>query len=329
MTHSNMQESGDGVSPACRSILFVPGDRPERYENALGAGADAVCIDLEDAVPPGRKDEARKAVAGFLAARLHGSGGGDSTETSFRLAGGSDRTSVSSPVMLAVRVNDLASREGARDAAELARCSPPDAFMLPKVRTGSDVRDAAGRLPSAAALIPLIETARGLENAVEIAVCDGVAALVFGGFDLAIELGAEPRWEALVYARSRVVHAAALGGLDAVDMPSRDFGEMSGLREEAAKARQLGFTGKVAIHPAQVPVIHGVFTPSPEEVQRAREIVEADRAAGGSAVALDGKMVDRPVVEAACRVLQRARIAPVPLKPPPAPPTRPAPPPEE
>lgn len=304
----------------------MPGDRPERYENALEAGADAVCIDLEDAVPPGRKGEARKAVAGFLAARLHGPGGGDSTETSFRSAGGNDRTSVSSPVLLAVRVNDLASREGARDAAELAHCSPPDAFMLPKVRTGSDVRDAAGRLPSAAALLPLIETARALENAVEIAACDGVAALVFGGFDLAIELGAEPRWEALLYARSRVVHAASLGGLGAIDMPSRDFGDVSGLREEAVRARQLGFTGKVAIHPVQVPVIHEVFTPSPKEVQRAGEIVEADRAAGGSAVALDGKMVDRPVVEAARRIIQRARVAPVPVKPPPEPPPRPAPP---
>jgi citrate lyase beta subunit len=201
----------------------------------------------------------------------------------------------------------MASSEGTRDAAALASCPPPDAFMVPKVRTGSDVREAAGRLPGAAVLLPLIETARGLENAVAIAACDGVAGLVFGGFDLAIELGAEPCWEALLYARSRVVHAAALGGLDAIDMPSRDFGEMSGLRQEAARARRLGFAGKAAIHPAQIPVIHEVFTPSPDEVRRAHEIVEADRAAGGSAVALKGRMVDRPVVEAARRVLRRAR----------------------
>ena len=307
MAHSNMQESGDGGFPTCRSILFVPGDRPERYDNALGAGADAVCIDLEDAVPAARKDEARNAVAGFLAARTRGPGAGDPTETPFPLVGRSHGTPIWSPMALVVRVNDMASGEGARDAAELASCPPPDALMLPKVRTGSDVRDAAGRLPSATALLPLIETARGLENAVEIAACDGVAGLIFGGFDLAIELGAEPCWEALLYARSRVVHAAALSGLDAIDMPSRDFGEMSGLREEAVRARHLGFAGKVAIHPAQIPVIHEVFTPSPEEVRRAREIIEADRAAGGSAVALDGRMVDRPVVEAARRVLQRAR----------------------
>ena len=126
---------------------------------------------------------------------------------------------------------------------------------------------------------------------------------------LAIELGAEPCWEALLYARSRVVHAAALVGIEAIDMPSRDFREMSGLREEAGKARRLGFGGKMAIHPAQLPVIHEVFTPSRVEVECARRIVEADRKAGGAAVAMDGRMVDRPVAEAARRVLARARSA--------------------
>ena len=279
---------------ARRSILFVPGDRPERYANALGAGADAVCIDLEDAVPASRKDRARKSVARFLNERLAGSGGDRANERS-------------SPVPVIVRVNDPTGEEGERDADGLAHCPSPHAFMIPKVRTATDVQVAARALPVVAGVLPLIETARGLENAAAIAACDGVAGLVFGGFDLAIELGAEPCWEALLYARSRVVHAAVLGGLDAIDMPSRDFGEMSGLREEAVRARRLGFAGKAAIHPAQIPVVHEVFTPSPDEVRRAREIVEADHAAGGSAVALKGRMVDRPVVEAARRVLRRAR----------------------
>ncbi|MCY4572340.1 MAG: CoA ester lyase [Gemmatimonadetes bacterium] len=305
MTHPTMPEAGSGGFPACRSILFVPGDRPERFARALAAGADAVCIDLEDSVAPGGKDRARRAVARFLTERSRGPGEGGATESS-PLPADSYGNRTSSPVLLVVRVNDKTSSEGACDAATLASCPSPDAFMIPKVRTGLDVQDAARALP-AAALLPLIETARGLENAQGVAACDSVTALIFGGFDLAIELGAEPRWEALLYARSRVVHAAALGGLDAIDMPSRNFGEMSGLREEAIGARRLGFTGKVAIHPAQIPVIHEVFTPSADEVRRAREIVEADRAAGGSAVALAGRMVDRPVVEAARRVLQRAR----------------------
>jgi len=111
-------------------------------------------------------------------------------------------------------------------------------------------------------------------------------------------------------ATHRVVHPAPLSGLDTIDMPSRDFRDVSRLRAEAEKARRLGFTGKVAIHPAQIPVIHDVFTPSPEEVEQARRIVEADRAAGGGAVSLDGRMVDRPVVEAARWVLARAGARP-------------------
>ena len=282
MTHPNMPLPRNAEFPACRSILFVPGDRPERFAKALAAGADAICIDLEDAVPPSRKDQARRSVARFLNGRR------------------------SPPAPVVVRVNDPVGGEGERDAAALADCRPPDAFMIPKARTPADVRVAARALP-AVPLLPLIETARGLENAVDIAARDGVAGLIFGGFDLAIELGAEPGWEALLYARSRVVHAAALGGVSATDMPRRDFGEMAVLREEAKRARHIGFAGKAAIHPAQIPVIHEVFTPSATEVRRARAILEADRAAGGGAVALDGKMVDRPVVEAARRIILRAR----------------------
>ena len=230
-------------------------------------------------------------------------------------------TPVASRPNIIVRVNDPESDEGRRDAAALAGGPPPDAFMIPKVTTGEGVRNARRLLGEDTPLIPIIETALGLENAARIGAASPagtasparaaptVAALIFGGFDLSVELGAEPGWESLLYARSRVVHAAALSGLGAIDMPSRDLDDVSELRAEAEKARRLGYAGKVAIHPAQIPVIHEVFTPSPEEVQQARRIIEADRAAGGGAVALDGRMVDRPVVEAARRVLMRARPA--------------------
>lgn len=324
--------------PPVRSILFVPGDRPDRYGKALSAGADAICIDLEDAVAPGAKAGARESVARFLARRetpgptgaapAHAAPTGaapahaapahaaqtDATQTDAAPAHGRQ------PLVI-VRVNDPGSDEGARDAASLAAGPPPDAFMIPKVTTDAGIRDAR-RLLGDVPLIPIIETVRGLENVADIgaagpaiagpaiagpaAAAPAVAALIFGGFDLSVELGAEPEWEPLLYARSRVVHAAALSGIEAIDMPSRDLRDMTGLRDEAAKARRLGFAGKVAVHPAQIPAIHEVFTPSPEEVERARRIVEADRAAGGAAVALDGRMVDRPVVEAARRMLARA-----------------------
>ena len=295
---------GDRLPPV-RSILFVPGDRPDRYGKALAAGADAICIDLEDAVAPGAKAGARESVASFLA-RPETPGPTGAPPTGAAPTGAAP-THGRRPLVI-VRVNDPASDEGARDAASLAAGPPPDAFMIPKVTTDAGIRDAR-RLLGDVPLIPIIETVHGLESAVRIgAATPAVAALIFGGFDLSVELGAEPEWEPLLYARSRVVHAAALGGIDAIDMPSRDLTETSRLRAETEKARRLGFTGKVAIHPAQIPVIHEVFTPSPEEVERARRIVAADRDAGGGAVALDGRMVDRPVVEAARRMLERAGV---------------------
>ena len=277
----------------CRSILFVPGYRPDRFGKALAAGADAVCIDLEDAVPPQRKVMAREAVTRFL------------TGHSARMS----RNDIHTPHLI-IRINDPETELGRADAEVLARIPQPDAFMIPKVRTAAGVRRAARLLSHDAPLFALIETAPGLENAADIGqALPAVAGLVFGGFDLAIEMRADPSWEPLLYARSRVVHAAALSGLDAIDMPSVDFGEMSGLREEAGRARLLGFAGKMAIHPAQLPVIHEVFTPSELEVERARRILDADREAGGGAVALEGRMVDRPVAEVARRVLARARAA--------------------
>jgi len=277
----------------CRSILFVPGYRPDRFGKALAAGADAVCIDLEDAVPPPRKVLAREAATRFLAER--------SAEGTRNEAGAPH---------LIIRINDPDTELGRADAEALRGTRQPDAFMIPKVRTAAGVRRAAGLLRDGAPLFALIETALGLENATDIGQASpAVAGLVFGGFDLALELRADPSWEPLLYARSRVVHAAALSGLDAIDMPSVDFGEMRRLREEAGRVRLLGFAGKMAIHPAQLPVIHEVFTPSELEVERALRILDADREAGGGAVALDGSMVDRPVAEVARRVLARARAA--------------------
>ena len=271
--------------PSFRSILFVPGDRPDRFERALAAGADAVCIDLEDAVAGGQKAEAREAVTGFL----EGWRAGDSRRTR--------------PM---VRINDLATDVGRDDLEAIADGPRPEALMVPMVRTAVGVGTAVEKPGVALPVLPLIETACGLENAADIGAVTGVEGLVFGGFDLALELGAKPEWEPLLYARSRIVHAAAVNGIPAYDMPSRDFREMAVLREEARRTRALGFAGKTAIHPAQIPVIHEVYAPSREEVERARAIMEADREAEGGAVAVGGRMVDRPVVEAARRVLERA-----------------------
>lgn len=268
-------------------MLFVPGDRPDRFHTALGAGAGAVCIDLEDAVAPNRKEVARVAVSTFLSEQ--------------RPEGGPD---------VIVRLNDPESSEW-RDDVTVVSANRPDALMIPKVKTEEGVKWVADVFGAGVRLLPLIETAQGLDNVTWIAsATSAVSALVFGGFDLALELGAVPEWDSLLYARSRVVHAAALNRIAAIDMPSRDIDRPDALREEADRARRMGFAGKTAIHPAQISVIEEVFTPSPDQVAWARRVDQASQESGESAVMVDGKMVDRPIAEAARRILAAAGRGP-------------------
>lgn len=285
---------------SCRSILFVPADRPDRYGKALASGAHAVCVDLEDAVAPERKADGRAALEGRAESL---SDRPISTTASVSSAPDGAATA------LVVRINEAGSAEGRLDAQLLAALSlPVTAVMLPKVRNADSVREALRLLGDRATpVLPLVETAWSLENAMEIGGADPrVAGLVLGGFDLCLELGAEPCWESLLYARSRVVHAAAANGLPAFDMPSRQVrGELAEVRDEAVRARRLGFSGKTVIHPAQLPVVHRAFETGDGDWKRARRIVEADREARGGPVLVDGKMVDRPIVEAAKRALTR------------------------
>ncbi len=281
-----------------RSILFVPADRPDRYGKALEAGADAVCVDLEDAVAPAAKASARAAVANFL----------------------SERTPRGPRVL--VRVNDPESRQGQADVMALEGREPPDAFVVPKVTRASGLRRAHAVLGGSVPAVPIVETPAALDRVGEIARAaaevgpatgarGGVAAtLAFGGFDLAAAIGAVPEWEPLLYARSRIVAAAAVEGLDVVDMPWIDLRDDAGLRTEARRARRLGCTGKMAVHPGQVSAIHEAFTPTPEEVERARAIVRAHRSADGGVLALDGRMLDRPMARRAERTLARAGVEP-------------------
>jgi (S)-citramalyl-CoA lyase len=275
-----------------RSVLFAPGSRPDRFAKALAAGADAVCLDLEDGVAPEGKDAARTEVARFLA-------GWPGTE--------------SGPEMV-VRINDPRGDHGRRDLEALTSSRLPRAVMVPKVDGPQTLVDVAATLARGApggrspALLPLIETARGLERVEVIATAElPLGDLVFGGMDLAAELGASFDWEPLLYARSRLVHAAALAGVGAIDVPWAPLNEPQGLFEETRRAARLGFTGKLAIHPKQVPVIHEALVPSAEELERARRIVAAWASANsGGVVVVDGRMVDRPLVLGAERVLARA-----------------------
>ena len=267
-----------------RSLLFVPAVRPDRFPKALATGADAVCLDLEDGVAPDAKETAREQAFALLAGR------------------GPSRAEVS------LRVNDVKTALGRTDLAALAAAGVrPDALMLPKVAGAGEIGEVEAALAGTGAAPPLIvqlETAAGLMAAAEIAAASpNVSAVFFGAIDLAADLGCAVEWEALLYARSRVVLAAGAAGVSALDSPWMDVPAVEALAGESRRARRLGFAGKAAIHPSQVPVIQRAFSPSAEEVAWARKVVAAYEHQQGGVLLVDGRLVERPVVRSARRNL--------------------------
>jgi (S)-citramalyl-CoA lyase len=269
-----------------RSLLFVPGSRPDRYEKALASGADLVCVDLEDAVAPADKDAARRSV--------------------LELVQGATWRADSS----ALRVNPARTEAGGDDLASLASlpAAEPLTVVVPKADGPADVervRDALAAGGREVSLVAMVETARGLEDAADLAGVPGVSALFLGAVDLAAELGCALEWDALLYARSRLVHAAALGGVGVIDVPYLGLDDTAAVGAEARAVAALGFTAKAAIHPRQIEPIHDAFRPAPDEVTRARRLLDAYHRAGGGVISFEGVMVDRPVVEEARRTLRR------------------------
>jgi citrate lyase beta subunit len=265
-------------------VLFFPASRPDRYASAIAAGADAICIDLEDAVRLDAKDVARAQAFDLL--RMH-----------------SGRR-----VEIILRINDLKTPAGLRDL--LAVCEAevaPDALMIPKVDSPDEIRwpDAVlGRLHPMLTFVPIVETPRALAVVEKLPTASRrIDGLALGGLDLSSAVGASMDWSALLYARSRIVYAAALGSIGVVDTVFPNVADLEGLRAEARAASCLGFTGKAAVHPTQVPVIQSVFGPSEEQVREARSLIESYRESAEGALLVDGKLVELPVINAARRVL--------------------------
>ncbi len=269
-----------------RSFLFVPGTGLEMVPKALAAGPDIVCVDLEDAIAPADKAHARRVTLALFAALPPNPAGCE----------------------LLVRINSLRTPEGLEDVlAILAAASPPPALMLPKCNSPDEVRMLDELLENAdcrARLQVIIETNAGLEACFDIARASSrIDALLFGGADMAAELRVAPGWEGLLYARSRLVHAAASAGVDLIDVPFLDLEDMDGLAREAAQCAALGMTGKGAIHPRQLPVIEHHFSPGPEQVAAARAIVAAFEAAGTGLLVVDGRLIEKPVLRSQYRIL--------------------------
>jgi len=275
-----------------RTFIFAPGPRPDMYPKALASGADIACVDLEDAVAPRDKVAAREQAFARLPA-----------------AEGPAR------VERVIRINCLRTLEGMADVRALLTCAQPvDAVMLPKVKGPEEVRNLSDLLDEYrrdTRLHVIIETNEALEAAHLIAQASvRIEALFFGGVDMAADLRCRGTWMALQYARSRVVHAAATAGVDAIDVPFLDLDDRDGLVREATLAAEMGFTGKGAIHPKQIADLNGIFTPDEASVAHARRVLEAFAASDTGLLVVDGKLIERPVLRSYVRmvaVYERAR----------------------
>ena len=282
-----------------RSLLFMPGDDLRKIEKGAALGADAVVLDLEDGVATNRKQAARVVACEALRSVVFGS-----TERLVRL--NAPETGLSG--------EDLNQTVEGR----------PDGYVLPKVESAATVQTLSRQLAEiehqhgwqagSIRLLAVVETARGIMQLQSIAESDPrLDALAFGAEDLAGDIGAtrtREGWE-VFYARGAVVIAAAANGLQAIDMIFTDLQDVDGLRAEAQRALQMGFAGKMAIHPRQVAIMNEVFTPSEEAAARAQALLHAfeeHQAAGTGVFAFEGRMVDMPVVRAARRLLERAGL---------------------
>ncbi len=267
-----------------RSLLFVPGLRPDRFAKALNAGADIVCVDIEDAVALPRKQEARE-----LTMPLFATPAPDNVETM-------------------VRINPLSSEEGLKDILALKQCEvPPSAIMIAKPGSAAEIELYDELLSGNCAGIRfhvIIESTDGLANVDDIArSSDRIDSLLFGAVDMSADLRAAKKWETMLYARSRVVHAAARYDHDLLDVPWLDLDDQDGLAVEAQASNELGFTGKASIHPKQVPIINKVFSPSAEDVERARRIVAEFANNTTGLLVVDGELIERPVLRTMHRIL--------------------------
>jgi citrate lyase beta subunit len=269
-----------------RNLLFTPADRPERFQKAVTVSADGAILDLEDGVGLTSKQRARDAALRFFEAPAVAPQG----------------------FIWAVRFNHVTTEDGLKDllAFQAARVKPK-VVMLPKTESVTEVEIAVRHLKAGAddapQILALIETGKGLGAAEAIASHPSVAAIAFGGADLAADLHATLAWEPMLFARSRIAQAAAAAGIPAFDVPFLDIHDAAGLSKETQLVKALGYSCKLAIHPAQIAPINAVFTPDSKELERAERIVTAFEQAHGGACQVDGRMVDVPVVKAAQRTV--------------------------
>jgi citrate lyase subunit beta/citryl-CoA lyase len=256
-----------------RSYLFVPGNRPDRYDKACATRAHAVIVDLEDAVPPADKVQARSSLAAWLAR----------------------------PRAVLVRVN-AADTKWFDDDLRVCAMHGVEGVVLPKAERAEDIARIAAGCPGTP-IFPLVESARGLWNALAIAQAPHVQSLLFGSLDFQADLGMAD--DELLYARSQLAVLSRVAGIAApIDGVTQAIDDAELLRRDCHRSRQLGFSGKLCIHPNQIDIVNSCFSPTPEEIAWAEQIVDAFSRAQGNAVLVEGRMVDRPVLLKAQAILE-------------------------
>ena len=272
-----------------RSFIFCPGNKPDMIPKALSSGADMVCIDLEDAIIPEHKSISR-----------------DSTVKAFE--------NLLSPkdVETLIRINDVNSKDGIEDInAILNSKNTATGLMLPKIQSVEEDKNLEKQIIESKKNLNLhiiIETNMGLENSWSIAHSSPlIKSLLFGGVDMSADLGCNGDWFSLLYARSRVVHAAAGAGIDSIDVPFLDLEDMEGMNNEAQKSRNLGFSGKGSIHPKQIHQLNKIFTPSEEEIIYANKVITAFNDASDGLVVVDGKLIEKPVLRTALKTIANSK----------------------
>ncbi|AQH01445.1 aldolase [Burkholderia sp. KK1] len=263
------------------SYLFVPGNRPERFDKACASRADAVILDLEDAVPPAAKQQARDAVASWLRSggRAH------------------------------VRVNAVDTEWYQDDIATLKGCPNLQGIVVPKAERADSLSELSRSLPDRVVLLPLIESARAFDDLRALTKIHKVERLLFGTLDFQVDTGIRGDGDELLYFRSQLTLVSRIAGIAApVDGVTASIFDAEKIHQDTTRARNLGFKGKLCIHPKQVEHVHAAFCPSPDEVEWAQRVMASIPESDGSAINVDGKMVDAPVISKAREILNsRAR----------------------
>ncbi|OYY90920.1 MAG: CoA ester lyase [Sphingomonas sp. 28-66-16] len=261
------------------SLLFVPGAAPQRFAKALASGASVACIDLEDSVAEEGKQDARDAAIAAVAADPR----------------------------LAVRINPVTTPAGLRDLIAIADGGAmPALVLLAKAESPGDIAVVRGTLGEGAKIVPLIESPAALAQTAAIAAAPGVAAMMFGGGDMAAELGTALAWEPLRTARGVFLLGCAQAGAPTIDVPYLDLDDTAGLDAETQLAKALGFQAKAAIHPGQIATINAALRPSADLLAEARDAQAAFDAAGGAATRFRGRMLELPVMRRYRRILAQA-----------------------